>query len=65
MCIRDSEYRFQSGIYDGGKTVGDAWLIADGTDIKIISEGPLTIQNWRPDLIPVKQGVITLSLIHI
>ncbi|WP_462370287.1 autotransporter outer membrane beta-barrel domain-containing protein [Oxalobacter formigenes] len=54
-----NEYRFQSGIYDGGKTVGDAWLIADGTDIKIISEGPLTIQNWRPDLIPVKQGVIT------
>ena len=54
-----AEYRFLPGTYDGSKTSAAAWLIGANENIRIVSDGPLTIQKWQGDGIPPDQGVIT------
>ena len=53
-----AEYRFLPGTYDGSKTSAAAWLIGANGNIRIVSDGPLTIQKWGNG-IPPNQGVIT------
>ncbi|WP_300683869.1 hypothetical protein [uncultured Bilophila sp.] len=53
-----TEYRFLPGTYDGSKTSAAAWVIGANGDIRIVSDGPITIQKWGQGM-PPNQGVIT------
>lgn len=57
-----NEYRFLSGIYDGKNSDGQVWLIGgDNKDVYIVSQGPLTIQNWGTGGRVPNQGAITAT----
>lgn len=47
-----AEYRFLPGTYDGSKTSAAAWLVGADGSIRIVSDGPLTIQKWGNGIPP-------------
>ena len=51
-------YRFQSGTYDGSKASSPVWLAGEEKGVHIVSDGPVTLQNWGGG-IPPNQGVVT------